>query len=263
MYCANFPCTPPVIAPGVRCAVFTGCPVPSGFLGFAVDFEADSKWDSQWDGLLVTFNRRMKNHIGWGLSYTWSKGIDNGPNPSFVLIPQDTCCFNKERALSADHVSQRFVGNATLAGPTHTNALVNNWELGMIVSLQTPHYFTKFAGFDANGDIFGNNDRVGIEPRNTFIGDNFRSVDFRIARTIPFREKKSVELIAEAFNLFNKTNIRFFNTVYGASDFCPVDPAAFGCSPQSFREGSPNPLYGSPRAVFNPRQIQLAVKFNF
>ncbi len=124
--------------------------------------------------------------------------------------------------------------------------------------------FTKFAGFDANGDIFGNNDRVGIEPRNTFAGDNFRTVDFRIGRTIPFREKKSFEVIAEAFNLFNTTNIRFFNTVYGASDFCPVDPTAFGCAgPTSNLEGSPNPLYGTPRAVFNPRQIQLALKFNF
>jgi len=84
--------------------------------------------------------------------------------------------------------------------------------------------FTKFAGFDANGDIFGNNDRVGIEPRNTFVGDNFRTVDFRIGRTIPFHEKRSFEVIAEAFNLFNTTNIRFFNTVYGASDFCPADP---------------------------------------
>jgi hypothetical protein len=125
--------------------------------------------------------------------------------------------------------------------------------------------FTKFAGFDANGDIFGNNDRVGIEPRNTFIGDNFRSVDFRLGRTFPFKEHRSLELLGEAFNLFNTTNIRFFNTVYGASDFCPSNPTAFGCpaTPSSFREGSPNPLYGSPRAVFNPRQIQLAVKFNF
>ncbi len=37
MYCANFPCGPifpAFISPGVRCAVFTGCPVPAGFLGF-------------------------------------------------------------------------------------------------------------------------------------------------------------------------------------------------------------------------------------
>src|SRR5438876_2719880 len=112
---------------------------------FGVDFEADSKWDSQWDGLLVDFNKRLTNHIGWGLSYTFSKGIDNGPNPSFVLIPQDTCCFDRERAVSADYVKHRFVGNVTLQGPAHLHPIVNGWQLGMIVSLETPHYFTKFA----------------------------------------------------------------------------------------------------------------------
>jgi hypothetical protein len=263
MYCANFPCTPPVIAPGVRCAVFTGCAVPSGFLGFAVDFEADSKWDSQWDGLLVTFNRRMTNHIGWGLSYTWSKGIDNGPNPSFVLIPQDTCCFNKERALSADHVAQRFVGNATFAGPTHTNALVNNWELGMIVSLQTPHYFTKFAGFDANGDIFGNNDRVGIEGRDTFRGDTYQSVDLRISRTFGLREGLHLQAMAEGFNLLNTLNVNYYNTAYGASDFCPAGGVVYCGTGPFYKEGSPNLSYGTPRSLFNPRQIQLALKLTW
>ncbi|MBZ5613864.1 MAG: carboxypeptidase regulatory-like domain-containing protein [Acidobacteriia bacterium] len=262
LYCTNFPCTPPVILPGVRCAVFTGCPVPAGFLGFAVDFEADSKWDSQWDGLLVTFNKRMTKHVGWGLSYTWSKGIDNGPNPSFVLIPQDTCCFNKERAISADHVANRFVGNVTLAGPTHRNALVDNWELGMIVSLQTPHYFTKFVGFDANGDIFGNNDRVGIEGRNTFKGDGYQSVDMRISRTFALGEKLHLQTIAEAFNLLNTLNVNYYNTAYGASDFCPAGGATY-CQGTLFREGSPNPSYGTPRSIFNPRQLQIALRITW
>jgi len=262
MYCANFPCTPPVIAPGVRCAIFTGCPVPAGFLGFAVDFEADSKWDSQWDGLLVTFNKRMTKHIGWGASYTWSKGIDNGPNPSFVLIPQDSCCFGKERALSADHVAHRFVGNATFSGPTHMNALVNNWELGMIVSLQTPHYFTKFAGFDSNGDIFGNNDRVGIEGRDTFRGDTYQSVDLRISRSFGIREGLHLQAMAEGFNLLNTLNVNYYNTAYGASDFCPVGGPAY-CQGPLYKEGSPNPFYGTPRSVFNPRQIQLALRLTW
>jgi hypothetical protein len=148
--------------------------------------------------------------------------------------------------------------------PKTWNPFARDFLFSLIATIQSPNRFTKFAGFDANGDIFGNNDRVGIEPRNTFEGDNFRSVDFRISRTIGFREKRSLELIAEAFNLFNTTNIRFFNTVYGAADFCPVNPTAFGCSgPNTNLEGAPNPLYGTPRAVFNPRQIQLAAKFSF
>jgi hypothetical protein len=231
---------------------------------FGVDFEADSKWDSQWDGLLIDFNKRMSNHIAFGLSYTWSKGIDNGPNPSFVLIPQDTCCFGKERALSSDSVAHRFVGNATLAGPTHLNPIINNWQLSTIVSLESPHYFTKFAGFDSNGDIFGNNDRVGIEPRNTFKGDSYQTVDMRVSRTFTITEKTHLEAMAEAFNLLNTLNIHFYNTAYGAADFCPFagNPTAVGCTatPSGFREGSPNPSYGTPRSIFNPRQVQLALR---
>ncbi len=231
---------------------------------YAVYFEAASRWNSEWNGLLVNFNKRTSHHFSMGVSYTWSKGIDDGPNPSFVLIPQDTNNLRAERAISSDSVGQRLVMNTTLDGPTHINPLLNNFHLGMIVSLESPNYFTKFAGFDANGDIFGNNDRVGIEPRNTFKGDAYRSVDLRLSRNFKPVERLNVETIAEAFNLLNSVNVRFFNTVYGAADFCPFNPTAQGCSAtQSFREGSPNPNYGTPRSVYNPRQIQLALKLSF
>ena len=231
---------------------------------YAVYFEADSKWNSSWNGLLVDFNKRMSHHFSAGVSYTWSKGIDDGPNPSFVLIPQDSQNLKAERALSSDSVGQRFVLNTTIEGPTHMNALLNNFQFSTIVSLQSPNYFTKFAGFDANGDIFGNNDRVGLEGRNTFKGDSYQSVDLRIARTFKATERMSVEAMAEAFNLFNTVNVRFYNTVYGAEDFCTFNATAQGCSAtQKFLEGSPNPNYGTPRAMFNPRQLQLALRLNF
>jgi hypothetical protein len=216
--------------------------------------EADSRWYSEFDGLLVSLNRRVTHHVGFGLSYTWSKSLDDGPNPSFVLIPQDSFDFRAEKALSADHVAHRFVGNATLEGPTKMNRLVNNWQLSTIVSLESPHYFTKFAGLDTNGDGFPLNDRVGIEPRDTFKGDSYQSVDLRISRTFKFTERVSLEALAESFNTLNTVNIRFFNTVYSAANFKPVG------TPGTFREGSPNPDYGTPRAVFNPRQIQFALR---
>jgi hypothetical protein len=154
--------------------------------------------------------------------------------------------------------------NATIDGPMHTNKLLNNFRVGTILTLQAPNYFTKLAGFDANGDIFGNNDRVGIEPRNTFKGDSYQTIDLRLSRIFKPRERLSIETIAEAFNLFNTVNVKYFNTVYGAADFCPFNSSAQGCSPtQRFLEGSPNPAYGTPRAVFNPRQMQLALRLSF
>lgn len=248
-------------APGIPGARSAGPGFPTLY---AVYFEAASRWNSSWNGLLVNFNKRLTHHFSAGVSYTWSKGIDDGPNPSFVLIPQDSQNFKAERALSSDSVGQRFVLNTTIEGPKKSNILINNFQLGAIVSLESPNYFTKFAGFDANGDIFGNNDRVGIEPRNTFKGDGYESVDMRLSRTFKAGERFNIEAIAEAFNLFNTVNVRFFNTVYGAADFCPFNPTAQGCSAtQKFLEGSPNPNYGTPRALYNPRQIQLALRVSF
>jgi len=222
-----------------------------------VFFEADSRWYSEFDGLLVNLNRRVTHRVGFGISYTWSKSLDDGPNPSFVLIPQDTFDFRGEKALSADHAAHRFVGNATFEGPTHRNAVLNNWQLSTIVSLESPHYFTKFAGLDTNGDGFTANDRVGIEPRNTFKGDSYQSVDLRVSRNFKLTERLSLQGLAEAFNTMNTLNVRFFNTTYSAPDFIPVG------TPGTFREGSPNPNYGTTRAIFNPRQIQLALRLTW
>jgi len=174
------------------------------------------------------------------------------------LIPQDSDNFGAEKALSADHAAHRFVGNATFESPTHMNAVLNNWQLSTIVSIESPHYFTKFTGFDANGDGFPLNDRVGIEPRDTFKGDSFQSVDLRVSRIFKLTERFSLQALAESFNTMNTVNIRFFNTVYGAADFLPVGtPGTF------FRERSPNPNYGTTRAIFNPRQIQFALRLSW
>src|SRR5437868_67606 len=224
---------------------------------YAVYFEADSRWNSTFDGLLINVNKRERHHFAYGISYTFSKTIDDGPNPSFVLIPENSQRIDLDRALSSDHAAHRFVANATISGPTNKNPLVNGFRFGLIVTLESPHYFTKFAGFDANGDVFAANDRVGLDARNTFNGDSFRSVDLRLSRTIRLSEKVKAELIAESFNTLNTLNIRFFNTAYGDSIFNSTG------TPGTFFDGARNPFYGTPRAVFNPRQIQLAARITF
>jgi hypothetical protein len=233
---------------------------------FGIYLEADSRWDSVYDGLLINFNRRLRKYVGLGASYTFSKTIDDGPNPSFVLIPVNSNDFRKERALSSDDARHRFVGNAIFAGPTSGNFLLRDYLLSFIVTLESPHRFTKFAGFDANGDIFGVNDRVGLDGRNTFVGDSLETVDVRLSRSFPLREKMRIEFIAEAFNVPNKLNVRFFNTVYGDSVFHPqgqplIDPI-LGPIP-TFKEGALNPVYGTPRSIFNPRQLQFALRLSF
>ena len=233
--------------------------------GYSVFFEATSRWDSVYDGLLVNMNKRLTNNFAVELSYTFAHSIDDGPNPSFVLIPQVSNDLRGERANSADDVRHRFVGNATLMAPKTWNALLRNFAFSTILTLQSPSWFTKFAGFDANGDVFGNNDRVGVEPRDTYRGDKLATLDVRLSRTFPIHEHYNLQLMAEAFNLANTVNVHFPNTNYGAADFCNTGPSAPGCAGATafYKEDSPNPLYGTPSAVFNPRQLQFAARFTF
>lgn len=267
------PITPPNCANGDRYPsqmVIPGVPHVNGIPGFrdpnySVFFEAKSGWDSVYDGLLVSMNKRMTNNFSFAISYTYAHSIDNGPNPSFVLIPQDSANFHAERAGSADDARHRFVGNAIFSSPKNWNVAARDFSFSMILTLQSPQYFTKYAGFDANGDVFGNNDRVGNEPRNTFKGDTLQTVDVRLERTFPIREKLHLQALAEAFNLLNTVNVRYYNTSYGAADFCGPDGSAPGCAGAAdiYRENSPNPSYGTPSAVFNPRQIQLALRLTW
>jgi hypothetical protein len=264
--------TPPDCTPYPAQMLIPGVPHVNAIPGFRDDqysvfFEAKSGWDSVYDGLLINMNKRMTHNFSFAISYSWSHSIDDGPNPSFVLIPQDSNngSFRAERASSADDVRNRFVGNAIFSSPKTWNPFLRDFSFSTIITLQSPQYFTKYAGFDVNGDVFGNNDRVGGEPRNTFKGDTLQTVDVRLERTFPIYEKLHLQFMAEAFNLLNTVNVRYYNTNYGAADFCGPDGGAPGCSGAAdiYRENSPNPSYGTASAVFNPRQIQLALRLTW
>jgi len=49
-----------------------------------------------------------------------------------------------------------------------------------------------------------------LSLRNTFKGDGYSNVDLRISRVFRVSEKATLQGIAEAFNLLNTVNVRFF-----------------------------------------------------
>jgi hypothetical protein len=85
-----------------------------------------------------------------------------------------------------------------------------------------------------------------------------------------------LELMVDAFNLFNRPNVDEVTSVYGTYNFCgglvphsyqdaasiAVQHVASGACPVA---GPPvaNPLFGTPRTMLNPRQFQFAAKFSF
>ena len=83
----------------------------------------------------------------------------------------------------------------------------------------------------------------------------------------------------DAFNVFNRQNVDEVTSVYGGGtiDFCGATPQRFGdAASLAIQNGgvscngatnggapAPNPLFGTPRTMFNPRQLQFSAKFSF
>ena len=82
---------------------------------------------------------------------------------------------------------------------------------------------------------------TGNLGRNSFTRPGFAQVDLRVSRRIPVNERWSVEVIADAFNLFNRFNVGDVNPL--------CDP---GTGSQCFA--------GQPTAALDPRQFQLGLK---
>jgi len=84
-------------------------------------------------------------------------------------------------------------------------------------------------------------------------------VDLRLTRSFQIAENLKLHLSVDAFNVLNRPNVDEITTVYGAPDF-------IGAVPRDYKDGigSPaSPLFGQPRTMFNPRQLQFGVKLTF
>jgi len=81
----------------------------------------------------------------------------------------------------------------------------------------------------------------GSLGRNAFTSPNFFQWDLRVSRRIPLGERLKLDLIADSFNLFNRTNVAAVNQL--------CDPSAGAtCSA------------GQPTAAYDARQFQFALK---
>ena len=77
--------------------------------------------------------------------------------------------------------------------------------------------------------------------RNAFTGPGFFQIDLRISKAIPLGEKLKLNLIADGFNLLNRTNVAAVNQL--------CDPSAGATC-----------LAGQPTAAYDARQFQFALK---
>jgi hypothetical protein len=139
--------------------------------------------------------------------------------------------------------------------------LPGDLQLSGIVTLGSARPFTALSGVDSNGDGVAATDRARRDPRDpaSRVQRNGESmpgtatVDARLSRRFALGRGPSLEVLVEAFNLFDRVNYSEVNNVFG--------PGAYPGQPQ--RDSAGRVTYGLFTKAYPPRQVQLAARLRF
>jgi len=202
--------------------------------------------NSYYDGMVVSFNKRAS----WSnvrVSYTLSKTIDDAGNFFFSSV-QDNFNIRDDRGLSDNDQRHRLVVSGSFEAPRQgkTNGIqrvLRGFQLGYIFTYGSELPFNVLLGRDRNLDT-NNNDRPLGVGRNTGRGFDYASLDLSLRRRFQLTERMDLQLIAEGFNLLNRSNFAVPNNTFGSGII-------------------PLPTFGQPTQAFDPRQFQFGMKLSF
>ncbi|HEV2829002.1 MAG TPA: TonB-dependent receptor [Pyrinomonadaceae bacterium] len=254
---------------------------PNPAFGALTEIRSDIR--SKYHALVLQANRRLTNGLQFQSSWTFSRSWDTGQGSqtnSTTNVPFNAFDQSAEGALSSFDRRHKFVTSlvynthffaAGTSGAGH--AILDGWTIAPIFNvLSGPRYTgtvsgnanTLFnAGFASNpGGLNGSNGstRFALVPRNFFKQPKIVNTDLRISRRFNLGESMNLELLAEGFNIFNRTQVSGVNTsIYTAS--------IVGTAPAQRAVLTYNPTFGTVNeagaTLFRERQIQLAARFEF
>ena len=223
-----------------------------------------------YNGGILEINKRFSHHFTLMANYTYSKGIDTTTDFNSDYAPMDeTGSLRAERAVSDFDQRHKLV----IAGIFETpwkgtcsdgiDCLFGGLSFSPILRYNSSHPFNLLAGADVNNDNHFTNDRpIGV-PRNSGIGPDFLTFDMRVTRRIPIGERYAVQLTAEGFNLFNRSNFASVNNVVNPSFSTANTFTTFNV--QGSKNLSPTTPLGftSMLPVNGWRQLQFGVRLTF
>jgi len=225
-------------------------------------YQLEDSASSTYHGLSLALNRRLANEFELSASYTFSKTVDDASD--FDEQPQNPFRLRSERALSRNHQEHRFVVSALYDLPfgdedekkgqspkqrngtvDRLSGLLEHIEVAPIVTLGSGRPVDPLTGLDSNrSDSFPISSRPLGFARNALQTSWFAAVDLRVLKYIPIGERGKLDFVAEAFNLFNRTNVSQINPFFGS-----------GTLPLSG--------FGLPIEAFNARHLQFSIDFEF
>jgi hypothetical protein len=245
---------------------------------------------ARYDGLELSVRQRLARGLSYSVAYTRSRLMDDassvfdasiltGPVANYPVADS----FNRtlERDYSTGDIPHVFVASVVWDLPGGTGrrrqlhglagAFANDWTVTALATLQSgvPVAITQATNFNAafgfgtqRPNLVGEPalpaDRrtaarwfntaafaiappftIGSASRNPIRGPSYRSVDVALMRRVPVGGARGIEVRAEVFNLLNTPNLGSPGGVAGTSGF------------------------GTITTAFDPRVVQLALKFRF
>ncbi len=241
----------------------TNLPIPFGSTA-----AQESSSSSVYHALNLSLTKRFSHNFQMLVNYSFSKTIDDATDLQTLLQPQNNQNPGLERSRSLLDQRHRFVLSAVFKSPFSENStgvvkkFLADFTLAPIIEVSSGRPFNILTGADTNLDQNPRTDRPNFDPqtgkfslpalgqignlaRNAGTSPGFVSVDMRLARNVPIGERFKIEIIAEAFNLFNRVNVSSVNNSFRQ---IKVEDGQFK---------------SSTTAAFDPRQFQFALKISF
>jgi hypothetical protein len=238
----------------------------------------ESSVKSEYNALILQASRRFTDGLQFQASYTLAKSTDTGQNSLITtsIFNQPVDVFNRsyDRGPSTFDVRHKFVASAVWAptpykGSTKSifNYLANGWQIAPIFVFYSGAPYSAIVSGSALNGSNGDN-RFTQLPRNAFRLPNIYNLDLRVSKRFRFTERYNLELLAEGFNVFNRTQVFGQNTTLYTSSTttCVINgvttPIPAGTTGLCF-----SPTFGSVTTTdsnkYRERQIQFAVRFEF
>jgi hypothetical protein len=263
---------------------------------FAQITEIRSDIFSKYHALVLQANRRLTNGLQFQINYTLSRSYDNGQTSSLFTSPGNNVPFNvfdqaADNGLSNFDRRQKFVVSAVYNTHFYKNgdnkvgrALLNGWTISPILNAFSGQRYSGnisgsisassfgFASCSSGGvtgtcttpgggvNGSGGANRFALLPRNFFKQPRIWYFDMRVARRFSITEGTKLELLAEGFNLFNRTQVTGVNTtLYSFSTTgCPTGVAQCLTFNAPFQTTT-----FADSTLFRERQVQLAARLQF
>ena len=219
-----------------------------------------SKGSALYEGAILEVKKRFSSHFSVLANYTLSKAFDTTTDFNSDFGPVDNTNLAGEHSLSSFDQRHKVVIATVVDTGNSGGRIFSNFQFAPIFRYNSGHPFNLLAGADVNGDRHSTNDRPIGAARNTGLGPDYMDFDMRITRRFKMGDRADLQLLAEGFNLANRTNFASVNNVVGPNFGLQPGFTTFNISGTASRPASAPLGFTS---AFPMRQLQLGIRIGF